>query len=112
MQNKKRFIKIYGESVNESLSVMGPHIARIINFYVNEKYSISLTDTCNNPEELTHALESTIDGATRVIQRRILRILYEKMQIEPNFVISSNFEERILEAKKIFEERDRSANKS
>ena len=112
MRKEKEFVKIYGESVNEALSVMGPHIARIINFHVNEKYSIRLTETCNNPQSLTNALESTIDGATRVIQRRILRILYEKMQIEPNFVISSNFEERILEAKKIFEERDRSTNKS
>jgi hypothetical protein len=106
------FIKIYGESVNEALFVLGPHIARIINFYVNEKYSIRLADTWDNPKNLTHALETTIDGATRVIQRRILRILYEKMGIEPAFVISSNFEERIIEAKKKFEEKDRLTGKS
>lgn len=107
MQKENEFVKIYGESVNEALSVMGPHIAKIINTIVIEKYSIRLTETCSNPQSLTHALESTIDGATRVIHRRILRILYEKMEIEPSFVLSSNFEERIIEAKKIFEERDR-----
>ena len=104
MQQESEFVRIYGESVNEALSVMGPHIARIIKIYVQEKYSIRLTDTYNNPQELTNALKYTIDGVTRVIQRRILRILYEKMGIEPNFVISANFEEKILEAKKMFEE--------
>ncbi len=103
MQREKEFIKVYGESVNEALSVMGPHIARIIKIHVQEKYSIRLTDTYNNPQELTDALKFIIDGGTRVIQRRILRILYEKMGIEPNFVISTNFEEKILEAKKLFE---------
>jgi hypothetical protein len=105
LQENKEFVKLYGESINEALLVLGPHIAGIINIYVNEKYSIQLTDTYNNPQELTNTLRYIIDGGTRVIQRRILRILYEKMEIEPKFVISSNFEERILEAKKIFEEK-------
>jgi len=106
LQREKDFVKIYGKSVNETLSVMGPHNARIIKIHVQEKYSIRLTDTYNNPHELTNALIATIDGVTRVIQRRILRILYEKMGIEPNFVISTNFEEKILEAKKLFEKKE------
>ena len=103
LHRERDYVKIYGESVNEALSVMGPHIARIIKIHVQEKYSIRLTDTYNNPQELTDALRATIDGGTRVIQRRILRILYEKMGIEPKFVISTNFEEKKLEAKKLFE---------
>lgn len=106
MQKEKEFVKLYGESVNEALSIMGPHISRIINIYVIEKYNVQLTDTYTNPKDLTNALTTVIDGGTRVIQRRILRILYDKMEVEPRFVISSNFEERILEAKKIFEQRD------
>jgi hypothetical protein len=62
--------------VNEALSVIGPHMTRIIKIYVQEKYSVRLTDTYNNPQELTEALKSTLDGGTRVIQRRILLILY------------------------------------
>lgn len=106
MQRERDFIKIYGESVDEALSLLGPNIARIIKIHVQEKYSIRLTDTYNNPRELTDALRDTIDGGTRVIQRRILRSLYEKMGIEPNFVISTNFEEKILEAKRLFEKTD------
>lgn len=101
--DKKQFENLYDESINEALSVLGPHIANLIKFYVNEKYSVKLNDTYRDPRALTEALKSIIDGATRVIQRRMLRILYGKIGIEPHFVITENFEKKILEAKEIFE---------
>ena len=101
--DKKRFENLYDESIDEALSVLGPHIAKLIKFYVNEKYSVKLNDTYRDPQALTEALKSIIGGATRVIQRRMLRILYGKIGIEPHFVITENFEKKILEAKEIFE---------
>lgn len=103
--NKKQFENLYSEAIDESLIVLGPHVANLIKFYVNEKYSVRLNDTYNNPQVLTEALKSTIDGATRVIQRRMLRIIYDKIGIEPHFVITENFEKKVLEAKEIFEKR-------
>ena len=85
---------------------LGPHIAKTIKFYVNEKYSVRLNDTYNNPQALTEALHSVIDGATRVVQRRMLRILYDKIGIEPHFVMTENFERKILDAKEIFEKKN------
>jgi len=101
--DKKQFENLYDESINEALSVLGPYIANLIKFYVNEKYSVKLNDTYRDPRALTEALKSIMDGATRVIQRRMLRILYGKIGIEPHFVITENFEDKILEAKEIFE---------
>ena len=101
--DKIQFENLYDESVDEALSVLGPHITNLIKFYVNEKYSVKLNDTHCDPQAFTEALKSVIDGATRVIQRRMLRILYGKIGIEPHFVITENFEKKILEAKEIFE---------
>lgn len=101
--DKRQFENLYDESVDEALSVLGPHIANLIKFYVNEKYSVKLNDTYRAPEALTEALKSIIDGGTRVIQRRMLRILYGKIGIEPHFVITENFEKKILEARETFE---------
>lgn len=101
--NEKQFAKLYSESIDEALIVLGPHVANLIKFYVYQKYAVRLNDTYKNPQALTEALKSVIDGATRVIQRRMLRILYEKIGIEPHFVITENFEKKILEAKEIFE---------
>lgn len=104
--SEKQFAKLYSESIDESLSLLGPHIANLIKFYVREKHSIQLNDTYADPEALTEALRSTIDGASRVIQRRILRILYSKIGIEPNFVMTVNFERKILYAKEMFEKKN------
>lgn len=103
--DERRFAKLYEESVDEALSVLGPHIANLIKFYVFEKYSLRLKDTYNNPTVLTESLKSVIDGATRVIQRRILRLLYEKIGIEPHFVITEDFEKKVFEAKELFEKK-------
>ena len=101
--DKRQFENLYDESVDEALSVLGPHIANLIKFYVNEKYSVKLNDTHCDPQAFTEALKSVIDGATTVVQRPMLRILYGKIGIEPHFVITENFEKKILEAKEIFE---------
>ena len=103
--SEKPFGKIYSESIDEALIVLGPHVANLIKFYVYQKYSVRLNDTYNNPQALTEALKSIIDGATRVIQRRMLRILYEKIGIEPHFVITENFEKKVLEARDLFEKK-------
>jgi hypothetical protein len=104
--NEKQFEKIYGEAIDEALLVLGPHIAQLVKFYIKEKYSIRLTDTYHDPQAFTEALKSIIDGATRVIQRRMLRILYAKTGIEPDFVITENFERKILDAKERFKKKN------
>ncbi len=103
--SEKQFENLYREAIDEALLVLGPHIAQLIKFYVNEKYAIRLSDTYNNPQALTEALHSSIDGATRVIQRRMLRILYIKIGAEPDFVMTENFERKIREAKETFEKK-------
>jgi hypothetical protein len=100
------FEEIYGQAIAESLSILGQHIASIIVLYVNEKHSIRLSETFENPKALTEALKSSLDGGTRIIQRRILRLLYYKLGIEPQFALTINFEEKVIEAKKEFEKKN------
>lgn len=103
---QEEFEEIYGQAVDESLSILGQHIASIIILYVNEKHSIRLSETYDNPKALTEALKSTLDGGTRIIQRRILRLLYYKLGIEPQFAITINFEEKVIKAKEEFEKKN------
>ncbi|MDN5847285.1 MAG: hypothetical protein L0H53_13545 [Candidatus Nitrosocosmicus sp.] len=102
MQGEISFEQLYEQAVFEAFSILGTHISKIIILHIAEKYSIRVIDTANNPQALTEALKSTLDGGTRLLQRRILRILYEKMDIEPSFSLSINFEEKILEARNVF----------
>jgi hypothetical protein len=49
------------------------------------------------------ALEAVIDGGSRIIQRRILRVLYNRIGLELPFAMTTNFEGKILAAKKEYE---------
>ena len=57
--------------------------------YIKDRYSVSLSDTADNPQALSNALYAVIDGGTRIIQRRILRLLYTRIGIELPFAITS-----------------------
>jgi hypothetical protein len=103
VQNEFRIA--YEQAVAEALKILGQPVASIIMLYVKEKYSIRLGETSDNPKVLTDALQSTLDGGTRIIQRRVLRLLYNKIGIEPSFAITINFEEKVLSAKKEFEKK-------
>jgi hypothetical protein len=100
-QNK--FKEAYEQAVEEGLSILGKNVSIVINSYILEKYSVRLTDTEDNPKALSDALEEVIDGGSRVIQRRILRVLYDRIGLELPFAMTTNFEGKILAAKKEYE---------
>ncbi len=99
---KSSFDIAYEQAVVESMSVLGKNIMEIVNRYIKEKYSIHLTDTANNPKALSDALDFSIDGGARIIKRRIIRSLYDKIGIRYPFIIK-DFESTIFEARKEFE---------
>jgi hypothetical protein len=102
---QNRFKEAYEQAVTEALSILGLHVSAVITSYIEEKYSIRLSDTADNPKALSDALEATIDGARRIVQRRILRLLYNNIGIPLPFVITINFEEKILNARKEYEKK-------
>jgi hypothetical protein len=100
-QNK--FKEAYEQAVEDALLILGKNVSAVIKSYILEKYSIRLTDTVDNPKALSDALEEVIDGGSRLIQRRILHLLYNRIGLEPPFAMTTNFEGKILVAKKEYE---------
>lgn len=96
------FDKIYAEVVAEAMSVLGEGTFLITN-YLEQKYSITLADTADNPKALSEALCAALGGSMKVIQRRILRLLYERMSLRFPSYMTINFEEKIIEARKTYE---------
>ena len=102
-RTRNSFHEAYKQAVEEGLSILGKNVSAVIKSYVLEKYSIHLTDTEDNPKALSEALESVIDGGSRIIKRRILRVLYNRMGAELPFALTINFEDIILKAKMEYE---------
>jgi hypothetical protein len=100
---ESKFKEAYKQAVEEALSILGKNVSVIINSYILDKYSIRLTDTGDNPKLLSDALEAVIDGGSRIVQRRILRLLYNRIGVELPFAMTINFEDKILKAKKEYE---------
>lgn len=101
--NNNSFKEAYKQAVEEGLSILGKNVSAVISLYILEKYSVRLTDTEDNPKALSDALESVIDGGSRIVKRRILRVLYNRIGIELPFAMTINFEDRLLATKKKYE---------
>ena len=54
---------------------------------------------------MSEALEAAINGGSRVVQRRLVRLLYEKMNLKPpsTMMMTVNFEDLTREAAKAYE---------
>lgn len=98
-KNRSDFDKIYAEVVSEAMSVLGEGTSLIVS-YLEQKYSITLAETADNPKALSEALDAALDESRRVIQRRILRLLYERINTKFPSYMTIDFEERISQAKK------------
>jgi hypothetical protein len=110
-KNDNDFGKIYAEVVTEAMSVLGEGTTLITN-YLEQKYSITLADTADSPKALSEALGAALDGSMRIIQRRILRLLYERINIKFPSSMTIDFEERIIQVRKAYEKLGASSSPS
>jgi hypothetical protein len=73
---------------------------------LEQKHLIKIGETSVNPKALDEALDRAIDGGRFIIERRIIRLLYEKLGIKDSISDSSvNFEKKILDAQQKYEGR-------
>ena len=105
IQSSTSFKEMYNQAVMEGLSILGKHVSAVIISYIKKKYSIRLSDTSDNIKALSDALDATIGGGTRIVQRRILRSLYNRIGVELPFAMTVDFEDKILKAKTEYEKK-------
>lgn len=101
-KNATDFRDIYADVVVEAMSVLGEGTSLITN-YLEQKYSLTLSDTADNPEALSDALGGALGGSMKVIQRRILRLLYERINLKFPSYMTIDFVGRINEVRKAYE---------
>jgi hypothetical protein len=77
-------------------------VSKIVTDYLEQKYSIRIDMTADNPSLLDEALDKAIDGGRLIVERRIIRLLFEKSEIEDTLSSndSSGFAQKVLAARK------------
>jgi len=94
------FQKAYANAVNQSMEILGEGVSKIVQDYIEDKYSIQLENTCNNPSALSEALHFAIDGGKRIIERRIIRLLSKSLKLDYHASTLINFEQQINDIRK------------
>jgi hypothetical protein len=102
MSEKISFEEAFAQSTSEAIKILGDIVSKIVTDFLEAKYTITLTKTANNPAALDEALEHAIDGGNIIIERRLINLLYKKLDLEPIPITISNlssFEQKVNEAK-------------
>ncbi len=89
------FEKAYSTAVKEGMLILGEDVSKIVQDYIEEKYSFLIENTAQNPKALSEALYFAINGGKRIIERRIIRLLSKKLDIEYHSGELINFEKQI-----------------
>ena len=106
MSKKISFEVAFAQATEEAFKILGNIVSKIVTDYLETKYHIDFTKTANNPAVLDEALEHTIDGGRKIVERKLIKLLLEKLGLEHSLSggeSSSNlasFEEKINEIKR------------
>lgn len=108
MSKKNSFEEAYIQASGEALRILGAVVSKIVTDYLQSRYSIDITKTANNPTALDEALEHAIDGGRTIVERKLINLLYEKLNLEPSIVNEKNknlssFAEKVNEAKQRYQ---------
>jgi hypothetical protein len=98
------FQETYANAVKEAMEILGERVSKIVQDYIEDKYSIQLENTCNNPSALSEALNFAIDGGKRIIERRIIRLLSKSLKQEYHASVLIDFEKQINDMRKNIED--------
>ena len=107
MPKKISFEEAFAQATNESIKILGNVVSKIVTDYLERKYSIRLTNTANDPSVLDEALDHAIDGGRKIVERRLINILYEKLGLEASSSETNtgdtdtpSFEQRVNDARR------------
>jgi hypothetical protein len=102
MSNKITFSQAYSEAVSQAFKILGEQVSKIVIDYLEQKHSIKIGQSSMDPKTLDEALDRAIDGGRFIVERRIVRLLYEKLGIKDYISenVGEDFEKKILDAQK------------
>lgn len=107
MSKKISFDEAYTQASSESIKILGTIVSKIVTDYLQSRYSINIIKTASNPSALDEALEHAIDGGRTIVERRLINLLYEKLNLEPLITNEKNsklksFEQKVNEVRQIY----------
>jgi hypothetical protein len=71
-------ISDYSEAVNYGFKALGNQVSGVIINFISKKYNLRVAETFSKPELLCEAMERTLGAGALLIEKRIIRYLYDQ----------------------------------
>ena len=102
-RTRNKFYAVLSEAVQEGLDVFSPSISQVVLFYVRKNASIPLNHRFIDPKTLEKNLEKIFGFGAKVIEKKILEVLYLKLQAPLEVIEDFRFSEEVEKAQKLFD---------
>jgi hypothetical protein len=89
-QKKPKFDELLIESIDEELSVIGKSIKKIVYAYLEKKLQMTRFDIPNRIEEFINAIESIFGNGAKILELKIMKCLFKKVDYELNYLDKKN----------------------
>ncbi len=96
--------KALAEAIDEGLLMLGESGRDVIYFRLKQSYALKKEDVSSNPEIFVNCLREIFGSGAEVIERAIIKKLYNKLGIEFKEREGFGFMEYLNEARKVLEE--------
>ncbi|MGC8998629.1 MAG: hypothetical protein ACP5JW_04430 [Candidatus Bathyarchaeia archaeon] len=96
--------KALAETIDEGLLMLGKNGRDVVYFRLKQSYALKKEEVPNNPEIFVNCLREIFGSGAEVIERAVIRKLYDKLGIEFKEKKDFGFMEYLSEARKILEE--------
>ncbi|MDH5483299.1 MAG: hypothetical protein OEY22_10575 [Candidatus Bathyarchaeota archaeon] len=101
-QKNPKFEKVLFQAAYEGLNVIGNSVPMAIFPHLEKSGSIGPGNVISDPKAFGDSLRKIFGFGSKIIEKQILEILYEKLQISRKLDNSFSFDEEIENVKKIF----------
>ena len=96
--------KALAEAIDEGLLMLGESGRDVIYFRLKQSYALKREDVSSNPEIFVSCLREIFGSGAEVIERAVIKKLYDKLGIEFKEKKDFGFMEYLNEARKFLEE--------
>ena len=100
-QEQPKFNSVLVQAVHEGLDSIGPSLSDAVLFHLQWTNAIRSSPSLIDPEAFDDGLKRLFGYGARVIERRILELLYEKLEAPREIKVDFKFSEEVEKAQKL-----------
>ena len=103
---QSKFDLVLAEAVQEGLSSIGSSIPSVVLFYLKKKGSIQSNHYIDDPEAFDEGLKKIFGFGTKIIEKKILEVLYIKLEVPRKIENDFNFAAEVKKAQRLLDSTD------